>query len=253
MFKDIKNANVHVNRIKKILDMSDKPTLNFGDAISDFDYGGIDFINVSLNTEGLPEIKHIDMHIRENQVTLIQGKRHCGKRTIFKCLTREIAPTDGRIVVDGIGINDYSYSSYIKQLNVVTTNPFFIKGTILDNLTLIEKDTAKIRQVCEDLGIHQQIESLAKKYDSDVETLPLHTRYLLDFARVLLAKCEIIIFYEIPTALGELEKDNIKKVIAKYAHHKTIIFFSQSYEWAELAQKIIEIEDGQVKSISYNK
>jgi len=249
LFRDIKNAHVCINRIEKVMEFSDKPMQIFGDNDGVFGNGGIDFIDVSAPaTDTTPAINNINFHLNAHETTLIHGDKDSGKRAIFYCLTREIKPS-GKILIGNVDAFSYSKSAYEKQLNMVAQKPLFVNGSIMRNLKIFERDEARIFEICTDLNIHETIMALPHQYNTDIASCPLSVKHMLEFARCILAKCEILLFYEMPNTLGKAEYENLKNQIKKYATRKTIIIFSRSTEWSDICNRVIHIAAGTVKEI----
>ena len=61
-----------------------------------------------------------------------------------------------------------------------------------------------------------------------------------------------MVIYEFPDNLTTLEKDNIKNIINKMHGTRTILIFSAKDYCADISNKIIRIERGEIKSISFN-
>lgn len=252
MFKDVKNAHVYMNRIKKVLTFTDKEE-DFGSVEPDFDYGGIDFVNVSANYKSYPPVKNINFHIRANEITLINGAKASGKRSIYHMLMRDIPPQRGQVLISGIDVGDYDKASYKRQLNTIVQSPYFIKASIMKVLRIFEPDRKKIVAACQDFGIHDAIMALHRGYESDASTLQPALKHMLAFVRAILAKCEILLFYETPNTLNDADRENLKRNLKKWGETKTIVLFSRSMFWADICQKVIEIDNGEVRNISFTE
>lgn len=254
---EIKKANISANRVSIILNFTEKELMEFGKNKTDDILGNIDFKNVSYNGDHMSEhnsrIKNLSFHIKENETVLFLGQRNCGKRTIFNLLRREIKETAGDIYIDGILIRDYTEKVHTTNLNYLTTKPYFFSGSILKNLEMVCRNKKKIKEVCKALELDSYIESLPKKYRTNVSDLPEGKKYLIGLVRTLLTTSEIIILYEFPTALSQIEKENIKRVLHNLYGKRTILIFSASEECIPLASEIIKIERGSIESIQLRK
>lgn len=250
---EIKNANVAANRVSIILNFTEKELMEFGNNKTDDILGNIDFKNVSYidknETTRNNKINNISFHIPENDTVLFLGQRNCGKRTIFNLLRREIQQENGKIYIDGINIWDYTEGVHKTNINYLTTKPYFFHGSIIKNLEMVCRDRKKIVDVCKALEIDSYINSLPKKYRTDISTLPDGKKYLIGLARTLLTTSEIIILYEFPISLSKTEKENIKKVLSKLKGKRTLLIFSASEECVSLASQVIKIERGEIDSI----
>ena len=253
MFKDIKTGVVHMNRIEKLLNLPDKESQKYGDSEIEFGEMGIDFVGVSVNTLAFPEVKNASFCLRRNEITMVHGAKGCGKRTIFYLLTRVIKPQEGKILINGLDVYDYSKSYYQKKLNIVAKKPFLFSGSIIKNLKAFEKSEKVIYEVCEELGIHEQIMSLPNQYHTHASDVSPYLGHMLEFARCILSGAEIILFYETPDTLSKREKENLKTQIDKYGSSKSIVIFSSSLEWADISEKVIKMDKGEVVEIQRNR
>lgn len=258
MFTDLKTVNVHVNRIKSILQLSEKDLQEFGKNNLDDITASVDFVNVSYKTNKtgdirLPSVSNLNFHIRENENTLILGNRGCGKRTIFYLLRRQAEPTSGGIFISGINTKEFSKKVYHSNFTYCTTKPFFFRGSILKNFKMVETRTERIYNVCKTLGIYDDIMKLPHKFSSKPTELTEDLKYLVALGRSLLTKSEIIVLYEFPIYLSDKQKDRIVSALNSLKGKRTIITFSASEFCTKFCNKIVHVENGEVKNVSFNQ
>ncbi len=252
---DFKNVNVALGRVKTVLNFADKEEIEVGSNNLKDILGSICFNKVSYKKsieDENPSLNNFDVLFKENETTLIMGPRSCGKRTIFNMLRRNIKPIKGEILIDGVNLYDFTKASHRDNFSYVTTKPTFFKGSIIKNLTVYEKNRKIVYEICRELGIYDYIESLPKKFNTDISQIPYEKLYLLGLARAILYSCEILVIYEFPDNLSTSEKDNIKNIINKMHGTRTILIFSAKDYCADISNKIIRIERGEIKSISFN-
>lgn len=252
---DFKNVNVALGRVKTVLNFADKDEIEVGSNNLKDILGSICFNKVSYKKsieDENPSLNNFDVLFKENETTLIMGPRSCGKRTIFNMLRRNIKPIKGEILIDGVNLYDFTKASHRDNFSYVTTKPTFFKGSIIKNLTVYEKNRKIVYEICRELGIYNYIESLPKKFNTNISQIPYEKLYLLGLARAILYACEILVIYEFPDNLSTLEKDNIKNIINKMHGTRTILIFSAKDYCADISNKIIRIERGEIKSISFN-
>jgi len=76
---------------------------------------------------------------------------------------------------------------------------------------------------------------------------------MLGLARAILTGTEVLLIYEFPQNLTDNEKQNIKEILKRMHGARTIIIFSARDYCTDIADKIISMERGEIKSISFNK
>lgn len=250
----IRSANISAERVKTVLNFVERDEVQYGTNNLKDVLGSINFSHVyyKRDDEGNPNISDFDVLLKENETYLILGNRSCGKRTIFNLLRRAITPTKGTIYFDGVNILDYNKSSYRNNFCYVTTKPTFFKGSIMKNLQIIEKNRNIIYQTCKEIGIYDYIDKLPKKFNTEISALPYEKLYLLGLTRAVLTAAEVMVIYEFPSNLSDDERNNIKYLLDKMHGTRTIIIFSAQEYCINIADKVVEIEKGQIKQIQFN-
>lgn len=249
---ELKNASVTSNRVNIILNFDERETLEFGTINKDDISGEIDFINVSydatkLDDFPLNDLKNVSFHIKSNETVLIHGARNSGKRTIFYLLRRMVIADSGNIYVDKIKIQDYEEKAHKKNINFLTTKPYFYHGTVIENLKIIDSKKSAIVDALSLAGIYDYLMSLPKKLNTDVHSLTNREQYLIGLARLILTKSEVIILYEFPNYLSVADKTFIKKVLVQLRGKKTIVMFSANEDIADVCDRVLDVERGKVK------
>ena len=197
----------------------------------------------------LNDLKHVSFHIPSNQTVLFHGARSSGKRTIFYLLRRIIIANSGNIYMDKIKIQDYNAKVFRKNLNYLTTKPFFYHGSILQNMKLIDSKKERIVSVLKEVGIYDTILGLKNGLRTEANELPKREQYLLGLARLLLMNSEILILYEFPNYLSSNDKDFIKSILVSLHGKKTILVFSANEDIADISDLVFEVERGRVKKV----
>lgn len=249
---ELKNAYVTCNRVNIILNFDEKQAIEFGNVHKDDIEGEIDFLHVSFDASSiddyeLNDLKDVTFHIASNETILFHGARSSGKRTIFYLLQRMVSATQGEIYVDKFKIQDYQEKVFRKNVNYLTTKPFFYHGSILRNLRLIDANKNHIEDVLKKTSLYDYIMNLPKGLKTEASDLPKREQYLLGLARLLLMNSEILVLYEFPNYLSISDKEFIKSILSCFHGKKTIIMFSANEDIAELADKVFEVERGKVK------
>ena len=101
-------------------------------------YGGIKFENVSLKYKDSVHyaLEELSLTIQAGQTTALVGSVGSGKTSAVKLIPRLIDPTQGRIIIDDVCINDMTLAALRKSIAVVPQDVFLFSGSIRYNLTL---------------------------------------------------------------------------------------------------------------------
>ena len=248
-------VNVSTQRVKAIMDFVEKDAVIYGKNSFKDILGSICFSNVAYkkDDEGNPTLKRFDILFKEHETSLLLGTKSCGKRTVFNMLRRTIKPEKGYVSLDGVDIYEYTASAYREIFSYVTTQPVFFKGSIMQNLTIKEKNKKVIYQVCKELGLYDYINALPKKFNTQINTMPYDKLYLLALARAILTTSQILVLYEFPTNLSDKERENVKAILRSMHGTRTILIFSARDYCSDISDKIINVDNGEIKGITYNQ
>ena len=242
--------------------MSRKDIIEFGNNSTNKIEGAITFSNVSYSSsdkidKSLNSIRILNTQIKKSDIVLFQGLRDCGKRALFYMLRRAIRPDNGTITFDTINIYDFDIDTYKHNISYVTNKPYFFNDSILENLKYVEPSRKKIIKVCKLLGIHDTIQALPEKYDTNLTTNPKalndKDRFLLGLARALLTESEIFMIYEFPIGLTQKEQNIIKEILLNLKSHRTIIIFSAENKVNDIIDKHYYIKNGVVEELEIEK
>jgi ATP-binding cassette subfamily B protein len=66
-----------------------------------------------------PTLLDIDLHIRPGQSLALVGENGSGKTTLIKLLTRLYAPTHGRILLDGLDLQEWDAAALRERIGVI--------------------------------------------------------------------------------------------------------------------------------------
>ena len=97
---------------------------------------GIRFENVSFcyPQSQEPVLKDITLHLQHGEKLAIVGENGSGKTTLIKLLTRLYVPTHGRILLDGIDLNDWDINVLRKRIGVIFQNFVQYQFTVGENV-----------------------------------------------------------------------------------------------------------------------
>ncbi|MHA2251695.1 MAG: ABC transporter ATP-binding protein, partial [Candidatus Kariarchaeaceae archaeon] len=97
--------------------------------------GEIEIIDLSFGYEKeFPVFDKLNLKIPAGQTVAIVGHTGAGKSSIVSLLARFYEYKEGKILVDGINIKDYSLKSYRSNLGLVLQEPLLFSGSIRDNI-----------------------------------------------------------------------------------------------------------------------
>jgi ATP-binding cassette subfamily B protein len=102
----------------------------------------IRFERVSLVIDDQPLVQDLSFTIPGGKFTAIIGQSGAGKTTVFHLLLRLLEPTAGRILINGVPLNDLTMESVRAHLGFIPQRAFIFNTTLRDNLLLAAPESA---------------------------------------------------------------------------------------------------------------
>lgn len=196
-------------------------------------------------------LKSVDFTISPQSKVAFVGESGSGKSTIFQLLLGFYKPDQGRILLDGKDVQDYSLQSVRNQICYVQQESPLFNTTIRENIRLGSKGIvtdAMIEAAARKAAIHDFIVSLPQGYDTHVGEqggmLSGGQRQRIAIARALISEAPILIMDEPTSALGSESEQLIQKAIANIQKEKTILIAAHRLSTIRDADKIIVLNHG---------
>ncbi|MCI8497780.1 MAG: ABC transporter ATP-binding protein [Bacilli bacterium] len=222
--------------------------------------GKIEFKNVTFGyDENKTILDKMKFTINPNETVAFVGKSGAGKTTIFSLITRLYHINSGKILLDGIEIDDLDCSSLRDNMSIITQSSYIFNMTIKENLLLAKEDATEeeIKKACHMACIDEFIETLPEKYDTKVGEngmiLSGGQRQRIAIARALLMKTEIILFDEATSALDNETQEEIQKAIKNMKGEYTILIIAHRLSTVVDADRIFVVDDGKIIATGSHK
>lgn len=204
---------------------------------------------------GVRALENININIRYGEFVSLTGPSGSGKSTLLNLIAGLDKPTEGEILIGGYNISKLSTDEQTvfrrRNVGIVYQNfnlmdVFDIKSNITFPLEIdgTEPDEEYITKVCKILKINRHMDAMPNQLSGGEQQR-------VAIARALAVKPEILLADE-PT--GNLDTKAGLNVLALLRHMneelgQTIIMVTHNLEAAQMADRIIKIEDGKVAEI----
>lgn len=219
--------------------------------------GRIEFKNVyfSYNKDKEPILKDISFTCLQGETVGIIGATGSGKSTLINLIPRFYDVLEGEIKVDGINVNNLSVESLRKKIAIVPQKALLFSGTVEDNMKW-GNDKASISDIEAATKVAQAyefIDNLPERFEAKIGQGGVNfsggQKQRLSIARALIKKAEILILDDSTSAVDTDTEVKIREGLKEYSRDITCILIAQRITSVMSADKIIVLDNGEVKGI----
>lgn len=199
-----------------------------------------------------PALENISFETGPGEITAVIGSTGSGKSTLLKLILRFYDVTEGKILVDGVDLRDYSQSELRKKLGYVPQRASLFSGTIEENLryaddnvdkqTLIE--AVKTAQAGE--FVLEQKAGLSYELEQGGANLSGGQKQRISIARAIARDPEIYLFDDSFSALDYSTDARLRKELAAKTKNAAVIIVAQRISTIINADRIIVLDGGRV-------
>jgi ABC-type multidrug transport system fused ATPase/permease subunit len=230
IYDEMNDALTYAEGYFQILDADDQIEASGTLGVSTLQ-GNFELIDVSFTyPNGTQALHHINMKIPHGKTVAFVGLSGAGKSTLINLLTRFYQPTSGKILLDGKELSEYETDLLRRKIGLVLQKNHIFKGTIEENIRYgnINASFAAIEEASRKAFLHEQIEKLPHKYETDAQLLSGGQQQRIAIARLFL-KNPAIIFLDEPTAsLDAVATEQIKNSLDAIKADRTVVVISHS-------------------------
>jgi len=254
-FNTIQMGVVSSARIFNLLDSYDTIKSNEKIIANDI-FGSVEFKNVwfAYNDDDYV-LKNINFKIEAGESIAFVGTTGSGKSSIINLLKRFYEFNKGKILIDNEDIRDYNISNLRKNIGYVSQDVFLFSDTIANNITLFNDSISedKIWNAIKSVGAENFINKLPGKIKYNVKergtSLSVGQRQLISCIRIMLYDPKIILLDEATSSVDTETEEMIQHAISKILYGRTSIVVAHRLSTIEQVDKIVVIEDGDIKEI----
>lgn len=211
------------------------------------------FENVYFRYDDKEDIlSDLNFTCKRGQTTAIIGGTGSGKSTIASIIMRFNEISNGRILINGININDMLQKQLRDHLSYVLQKAWLFSGTIADNLRF-GNPNATDEELWEALKIAQAydfVSDLPLKLESYVAQGGTNysggQRQRLSIARALVKKPELYIFDDSFSALDFKTDSLLRKALKPVTLNSAVIIIAQRISTITHADNIIVLDKGKI-------
>ncbi len=207
----------------------------------------LDLDGISVEYPGLaaPALACTTVALHGPGLVAVTGPSGSGKSTLLAAVLGRVRPAFGTIEVNGSRLQDLDQTWWSSQVAWLPQRPFFVRGSIADNLRLGRLDAGddELWGALADVALASLVTSLpgglAATVDEDGLSLSAGERARLALARVIVARRPVVLLDE-PTAHLDAESEQVVvTTIRALARHALVLAVAHQPAVAREADQVI--------------
>lgn len=253
LYPQITKGLESVNSIGEILYENNVETNNSILPLSEMQ-GRVEFRDVYYRYEDANDwtLNNFSISVKAGESIAFVGGSGAGKSTILNLLIGFDRPQEGKILVDGINMQNLDLNEFRRQIAVVPQNTILFAGTIRDNITYGTENVTDetLWKILEDVGLDDIVKSLPQGLYTELGEhggkMSGGQRQRISIARALLRNPKIIIFDEATSALDSVSEKKVQDAVDKMMKHCTTFLVAHRLSTIKNADRIAVVDHGKI-------
>jgi ATP-binding cassette, subfamily B, bacterial len=220
--------------------------------------GEFEFRGVSFWYEGSPRgLDGISFRIPAGTRVGIVGATGAGKTTLLNLLMRFYDPSEGAVLLDGIGIQKYRIADLRRQFGVVLQEPVLFTASIAENIAYGKPDASdeEIIAAARAAASHEFISDLPEGYDTQVgergSRLSGGERQRISLARAFLRDSPVLILDEPTSSVDVHTEAAIMEATERLMAGRTTFMIAHRLNTLKSCDLILVLDQGRLKEVNW--
>ncbi len=198
---------------------------------------------------------HLNATISPGEITVLRGSSGAGKSTTIHALLALLQPNEGRVLIDGINLNELDRESWWQRITWVPQQPVIVPGTIISNMradtssskdSLLPEYDRALQRASSITGFDCVINSLADGWNTHIGQggvgLSVGQRQRLALTRALVSTADIVILDEPSAHLDAASEEYVARALKELKKTgRTVIVIAHRAAIVQLADNVIDV------------
>ncbi len=214
--------------------------------------GKIEFRNVSFAYNHENVLEEVSFTIQPEEHVLVTGPSGGGKSTCVSLIPRFYDPQEGRILIDGNDVRDFTLSSLRRQIGLVFQDCFLFNDSVMGNIRYAwpQASDEQVVAAAHKAYAHEFIDNLPKGYETLIGEggvqLSAGQKRRLMIARVILKNPRILIMDEPLVSLDPKARDRTIEGLQSLMRDRTVLTITHYPEELPFADRQLYIAETSV-------
>jgi ATP-binding cassette subfamily B protein len=250
---------MYMNNLKEFLEYEPKKEYQ-GSAKITCELGNVEFDQVNFQYAGAdkPVIQDLSFTIKKGEKVALVGQNGAGKTTLVKLMMGLYPVTSGRVIAEGVNIQEYDRQDYYNRFGTVFQDLQIFALPLSENVLMKAPENQAERELVKDALIKAQFGDTLAKLPKGIDTMITKEfddegfvcsggqAQKIAIARVFAKNPDIVILDEPSSALDPIAEYNMYNNMLQVSEGKTVIFISHRLSSARIADRICFLEHGNI-------
>ena len=199
-----------------------------------------------------PALDDVSLRLERGQTVAFVGSSGSGKSTLLNLVLGFLRPTGGRVLLDGVDMEDLDLRTFRRFVSVVPQESVLFEGSIRDNITygLGDVPDERVLTALRDANALEIVEAQPNGWDTIVgergARLSGGQRQRLSIARALVRDPRILLLDEATSALDPESEAKVRVALERLMAGRTTLVVAHRLSTIRSADRIVVLERGRV-------
>lgn len=210
-------------------------------------------VNFRYQEAEVNALHDINLSIAAGEVVAVVGPSGAGKSSLINLLPRLVHPSDGRILLDGIPINDIQLDNVREQFGLVSQDVVLFNDTVRGNVAFGADESVDDEQVWAALkgaALEDHVRGLPGGLDYEIgergSKFSGGQRQRMAIARALLKDPPILLLDEATSALDSRTEREVQQALERIMANRTTLVIAHRLSTIERADRIAVMDHGRI-------
>ncbi len=202
--------------------------------------------------DGTRALRNVSLEAPVGRVTALVGPAGAGKTSLAYLVPRFLSPTTGRVLLDGVCLEELSLASLRAQIAFVFQETLLLDDTVEANILLgrPEASEAEVRRAATLAGADEFIQRLPEGYRTRLGRgggkLSVGQKQRLSIARALVRDAPILILDEPTSALDPDTEQRLVAALREASRTRLVLVIAHRLSTVRAADQICFLRDGAI-------